>query len=272
MELSTHGRTSLVGSASEFSTAPQDLVGQRIHELRELFGHLNQRYAWLANNFAMLDPVFTDQRLRKRLFDSNKWPGASLVATALFNACVLDVCTLLLDDEQNRINPSVRRVVKLFLPQNRKKNSILLDRIATLYSQNKRLRRQFRRAAETWADDLTADWGQLQKASKQFKALRDRWIAHNEVEWDSVNQTFLRPNLSAATDLYPTLRKTVRIIDQTMVHLMRLVLGSEMKQRKFKREIAESAAAFWNLKPPKKPSAKVTSNPRLRGAGDTRRQ
>lgn len=251
-------RGSLSSSASRSLTAPQDAVDQQFHELRELFDHLNRRYAWLANNFAMFAPMLADKRLRKRLFKSNKRPGASLVATALFNACVLDVCTLLLDDEQNRINPSVRRLVRPFLPQERKKNTMLLDRIATLYSQNKTLRRQFRRTAETWADALTADWGQLQKASKQFKALRDRWIAHNEVEWDSANQTFRPPSLSTVSELYPTLRKVVRTIDRAMVHLTRLVLSGELKQRKFKRQIGEISTAFWNLRRPKEPSGSGT--------------
>jgi hypothetical protein len=69
----------------------------------------------------MLAPMLTNKRLRTRLFKSNKRPGASLVATTLFNDCILDVCTLLLDDEQNWISPSVRRLVKPFLPEERKK-------------------------------------------------------------------------------------------------------------------------------------------------------
>jgi len=237
-------------SASPPPTTSPDVVDQRIHELRELFHHLNGRYAWLASNFALLAPIFTEERLRKRQFKPKKQTGTSVVARALFNSCVLDVCTLLLDNEQNRINPSIRRLVGHFLPQQRKKDPLLLDRIATLYSENEAIRRRFRRAAENWADALTADWGELQKASKQFKTLRDRWIAHNEVEWDSTNQTF-RPPISSVSELYPALRKVVRIIDRAMANLTRLVLSGEMKQRKFRREIAKISGDFWNLRPSK---------------------
>jgi WD40 repeat protein len=141
MKKSEIQRTHHGGSASRPQTISPDAIGQQIHELRGLFDHLNRRYAWLAANFAILAPIFTDERLQKRFVKSNKRDGASVVARALFNSCILDVCTLLLDDDQNRINPSIRRLVRHFLPQQLKKDPVLLDRIAALYSENKTIRR-----------------------------------------------------------------------------------------------------------------------------------
>jgi hypothetical protein len=145
-------------------------------------------------------------------------------------------------------------LVKPFLSKERKTNPKLLERIATLYSQNKTLCRQFRHAAEVWADALTVGWGQLQKASKQFKDLRNQWITHNEVEWDSVNQTFRPPpSLATITQLYPALRKVVRIIDRAMVHLMVLVIERRPDEaEEIQASKREKRCRLWNLRRPLK--------------------
>jgi hypothetical protein len=225
-----------------------DPVDQQIRELSALFDHLNLRYAWLANTFAMLTPLCTDKGLEDRLFKSGKLLGASPVARALFNTCVLDVCTLLLDDDQTKINPSLKRLIRPFLRKAREKNSGLLDRLATLYSKNQDRRRQFRDAAEKWAEVLTSDWAQLQKASEQLVQLRKQWIAHNEVKWNPTTQRYCGPDrMKSTVELYPDLKVVVLIITRSVVHLARILGKGEIKLKKFERKIKEQSAIFWDL-------------------------
>lgn len=67
---------------------------------RDLFKHLLHRYAWLANTFALLAPMVNDKRLKDRFSKSNELSeAAGPVARALFNSCIVDLCTLVLDDE-----------------------------------------------------------------------------------------------------------------------------------------------------------------------------
>jgi hypothetical protein len=112
--------------------------------------------------------------------------------------------------------------------------------------KNKGLRRQFRRAAGAWANTLIADWGQLRKASKQFDKLRDKWIAHNEVEWDPATGSCRLPELPTMMELFPKLEKVVQIISRSMVHLARILMALEVKQRKFERQIRQNANVFWD--------------------------
>jgi hypothetical protein len=87
--------------------APPDPVDQRIRELRELFDHLDDRCMALVASFQILKPLMADDQLVERLRSAGKYPGASIVAKALFNTCILDCHTLLRDGgETNR--PSAR--------------------------------------------------------------------------------------------------------------------------------------------------------------------
>jgi hypothetical protein len=134
-------------------------LDQQISESRDLFKHLLHRYAWLANTFALLAPMVNDKRLKDRFSKSKELSeAASPVARALFNSCVVDVCTLVLDHEQEKINPSLRRLVRPFLPQHGARDPKLLKRFATLCSKNE-TRRLFRAHAKQWAQYLTEDWG-----------------------------------------------------------------------------------------------------------------
>jgi hypothetical protein len=214
--------------------------------LRALFDHLLRRYAWLANTFAMLTPLVKESGLKDRLAKSNKLLPASPVARALFNSCVVDVHVLLRGDEDK--NPSLLRLVRPLLLKNRPKNTALLDQLASLlYSKNANLRRKFRNEAEGWANDLTADWGQLQETAEQFLTLRNKWIAHQEVEWDPATGSF-RGLDPALAELFPELEMVIQVITRSVANLARILLGREIKQTKFSRQLRENAIIFWDLK------------------------
>jgi hypothetical protein len=227
-------------------------LDQQISESRDLFKHLLHRYAWLANTFALLAPMVNDKRLKDRFSKSKELSeAASPVARALFNSCVVDVCTLVLDDEQEKINPSLRRLVRPFLPQHGTRDPKLLKRLATLCPKNE-TRRLSRAHAKEWAQYLTEDWGRLKKIMPQFEKMRHKWISHYEVERDPMTQQFRDIEWSTLNELYPDLDKVFQIITRLVMYLMRLLFYGEMKVKKFEREINRQADIFWGLRSAKR--------------------
>jgi hypothetical protein len=208
---------------------PADPIDQQIRETRELFDHLDDRYMALVASFQMLKPLMADDPLVERLRSAGKYPGASIVAKALFNTCILDCHTLLKDGSET--NPSIRTLVRPFLRGNRLKNGDSLDRLATLFSQwpiywpeapgepwppeliqawkDRHDQENEARRREFWEtiDALALDWGQLQRASEQLVDVRDQWIAHHEVERDPVMQNFRPPDLPTMAHCTPSWKR-----------------------------------------------------------------
>jgi hypothetical protein len=212
-----------------------------------LFGHLLIRHGWLVGSFEMLAPMVKDKQLSDRLFKSTKNAGARLVLRSLFDACVLDVEMLLHGDKDT--NPSILRLARPFLPKHLKQNPRLLNQLASLnYPKDKDLRRQFKRVAPVWVDELAADWVRLRGASKDFDKLRDKWIAHHEVERNPNTKVLQSPELPTFDELFPKLEQTVRIITHSVGHLSRILTAGELLQRKLKRQTREHAISFWGLK------------------------
>jgi hypothetical protein len=115
------------------SSAPPDPLDQQISELRKLFDHLDQRYMTLVANFRMLRPLVIHRPLARRLFKEGKTPGASLVATAIFEACILSGWTLIFDDGPT--NPSLGQLMRPFHKKQRERNAELLKRLEVGYSE-----------------------------------------------------------------------------------------------------------------------------------------
>lgn len=97
-------------------------------------------------------------------------------------------------------------------------------------------------------DDLTDDWVLLREASKEFDKLRDKWIAHHELELDINTQTLEIPELPTFNELFPKLEETVQTITSSVAHLARILTAGELKQRKLKQQTKERATIFWDLK------------------------
>jgi hypothetical protein len=212
--------------------------------LSALFDHLMRRYSWLANTFALLTPLVKDKGLLDRLAKSDKLLPTSPVSRALFNSCVADVHVLLTGHEDK--NPSLLRLVRPFLRKNLAKNPALLDKLALIhYPNNARYRKWWRAQAERWADDLTADWGPLQKTAKELLALRNKWIAHQEIEWDPVTGTArgFDPDIPA---FFPKLDTIIKVTGRSLTNLARILLNSEIKRQKFSRQLKEYATKYWD--------------------------
>jgi hypothetical protein len=250
---------------------PADPIDQQIRETRELFDHLDDRYMALVASFQMLKPLMADDPLVERLRSAGKYPGASIVAKALFNTCILDCHTLLKDGSET--NPSIRTLVRPFLRGNRLKNGDSLDRLATLFSQwpiywpeapgepwppeliqawkDRHDQENEARRREFWEtiDALALDWGQLQRASEQLVDVRNQWIAHNEVERDPVMQNFRPPDLPTIGALYAILEEVVPVIVRSVAHLALILRNTDIGPEEFERLMKQHADIFWETQP-----------------------
>jgi hypothetical protein len=165
------------------------------------FNHLLMRHGWLVGSFEMLAPMVKNKELSDRIFKSAKNAGARYVLRTLFDSCVLDAYMLFHAHEDT--DPSISRLARPFPPNHRHKNPRLLTQLADLnYPKDKELRRKFRSVARTWIDELTADWGRLSKATKDFDTLRNRWIAHHKLEWDPCTQIFQLPKIATSMNSF----------------------------------------------------------------------
>ncbi len=113
---------------------PEQLaVNQQIEKLRGRYFYLESRYQGLIATFHMLRPVLKNEALRKRLEKEGKQTASSLIATVLFEACILDCYTILIDSKET--NPSLCTLCRPFLEgENRVRSANLLNRLASMYS------------------------------------------------------------------------------------------------------------------------------------------
>jgi hypothetical protein len=253
------------------SLDPADPIDRQIQKLRELFDHLDERYMALIASFQMLKPLMADDQLVERLRSAGKYPGASIVAKALFNTCILDCHTLLKDGSET--NPSVLTLVRPFLRGNRPKNADFLERLTTVYSdwpiywpetlgepwppeliqawKDRHNQENEARRREFWEtiDALALDWGQLQRASEQLVDVRHQWIAHHEVERDPATQNFRPPDLPTIGALYATLEEMVPVIVRSVAHLALVLRSTDIGPEEFERLMKHQADIFWETQP-----------------------
>jgi hypothetical protein len=98
------------------------------------------------------------------------------------------------------------------------------------------------------ADVLAQDWAQLEKASEKFAALRAKWIAHHELEYDEQTRTYFQPKIPTLTQLYSTLEDVIVTITRCVLHLAIVFKGTDIGLRSFRDVAKRDAANFWRLK------------------------
>jgi hypothetical protein len=251
------------------SSAP-DPLDRQISELRKLFDHLDQRYMTLVANFRMLRPLVIHKPLVRRLFKEGKTPGASLVATALFEACILSAWTLIFDDGPT--NPSLGQLMRPFHKKQREHNAEFLKRLEIRYSEwpiywpeskepwppeliqawkDEHDRKTEVRRQEFWnvLDELSRDWGILCKTFEPLRKVRTKFIAHYEVERDPGDGSFRQAEISHLPELHLALNQSVKIIARMTVNLAGILNNADIGAQEFQGISRRQAAIFWNLIP-----------------------
>jgi len=88
----------------------------------------------------------------------------------------------------------------------------------------------------------------VRESSKDFDKLRDKWIAHHQVERNPNTRALQSPELPTFDELFPKLEQTVQIITRSVGHLSRILTEGELLKRKLKRQTRGHAISFWDLK------------------------
>ena len=256
----------------------QIAINKQIEQLRGRYFYLEARYRGLVAAFQMLRPLLKSETLRKRLQKDGKQKSASLIATALFEACVLDCYTILIDNDET--NPSLCTLARPFLKSNRTKKPRLSDELAHIYSdrppywpdaaklgifsaedrkawiaKNKKADEGRRLAFGRILDRLTQDWAGLAQASQRFRDFRTNLIAHSILKYDEATQRYFYPQMPKPNELCVTIEKILPVITRSIASLA-LILGVGSDRIKdFARMAKEDAAVFWDLKATTRASA-----------------
>jgi hypothetical protein len=200
----------------------------------------------------MLKPLLKNESFKKRLVRESKGNVGWRLVTVLFDACILDCRTLIADHAD--ANPSLRTLVHPFLRGNRQKNRKLLDRLASLYmgrpiTSNKRQSAARLLKFDRTVDRLAADWGLLTKTSKNLNIVRDKMIAHHELEHDAATNTYSDVQMPTLGELYSALEKAIDIIKHSVANLALVLMDADITLKDFEREIKKDVALFWALTP-----------------------
>jgi AbiU2 len=258
--------------------APPNSVDRQILDLRDLFTQLEQRYVALVANFQMLRPLLDNDLLKERMDDPSKRLGAVAIATALFNACVLDACALLrMPRPKERLkigqypNMALADAIKPFLPKNRTKNGTLIDQLSkerlnraahspSQYSKTmppdvvQRFIEDDDRKRDAslceFQDDLEAllkDYCKLPKLHKTLANPRNKWIAHLDVRRDSATQSLVVPDMADFKDQFAALESAFAVIGRLMSHLVSIINGAETAPEDVNSWVQEQVVTFWDL-------------------------
>lgn len=246
-------------------------VNKQIEQLRARYFYLEARYQGLVSAFQMLRPLLRNKTLQKRLINGGKQRSTSLVSTALFEACVLDCYTILIDSKEN--NPSLRTLVRPFLTKNRRKDPRLSDELARIYSDrspcwpdaavvgifsaedqraliaNKEKANAERRLAfERMLNRLARDWARLERASQHFPVFRTHFIAHSILERDAATERYAYPQMPKPNELCATIEKILPIVTRSIATLAFILGVGAERIGEFAQRAKEDAAIFWDLK------------------------
>src|SRR5258708_8042057 len=143
----------------------QRAIQNEIKSFRERFFHLEARCRGLVATFQMLKPLLKNETLKKRLVRKGKGKIAWRLMMVLFDACLLDCCTIL-KDKRTR-NPSLRTLFRPFLSENRKQNREFFERLVNFHLRraiNERQKAACRRRFDHAVERLTRDWDLLEDA------------------------------------------------------------------------------------------------------------
>jgi hypothetical protein len=253
---------------------------QKIYELppteqaerfRALFEYLDRQHMDLVSNYHLMVIPWTRQPVIDRFNKTARGPGFKLVRASLLDTCILAITRLLLDGDDS--NPSLCTMMRPFLRRNREKRAELLQILEQDYSDwHRRISPEERRNEPEWAikmfeeqdekdaqacrkefreraDAVAEDWPQLKKASAIFAPVRNKWLAHLELEYDAGTKESTTVQLPSIPEVYVGIQAVVPTITKSVSHLARL----------FKKNLSitppeqsvslakQRAAAFWEI-------------------------
>src|SRR5260370_36005837 len=96
-------------------------------------------------------------------------------------------------------------------------------------------------------EKVASDWPSLSRASQTFTGVRNKWIAHFELEYDTAAKKYKPIDLPPLREIYSCIQDTVPIITESVSHLAGLFKGLDISTDQFAEIAQRCAAAFWEL-------------------------
>jgi hypothetical protein len=245
---------------------------EQAERLRALFKYLDQQYMDLVAFYHLLVPTWSLQTLIDRFNGTRRVSGFKLVRSALLDTCILAITKLLVDGDD--ANPSLLTMVRPFLQRNRQKRTELLQILEFDYSDwARRISPEERKTEPEWAikmfeeegerhaeacrkefweraDSIASDWPKLMRASEKFLPIRNKWIAHFEVEYDLTTKEYKPIQLPLLRDVYFTIEDVVPTITETVSHLAGVFKNLDISTEQFAAFAKRDALAFWEISEP----------------------
>jgi len=248
-----------------FSLPPSE----QAERFRALFEYLDEQYMRLVQYYQMLVHPWANQTLIARFNKTERARGFEMIRASLLDTCILAITKLLLDGEDT--NPSLLTLVRPFLVGNRSRRAEFLQILEHDYSdwhrhispqerQNnpewliKAMEEQNEKDAEAcrrefWerSDAIAADWPKLAQAADKIRPVRNQWVAHFEVEYDSSNKKYKPVDLPSLFTVYRTIEEVVPIITESVSHLAGLFKGLDIGTDQLVQLAKQDATAFWEI-------------------------
>jgi hypothetical protein len=222
----------------------------------------------------MLKPLLKNERLRGRLDSEGEQRSASVLATVLFEALIIDCHTLINDGEEQA--PSFSTMIGPFrevaaYPE-------LLDDLTRRYShrnpywpgasivspwspeeieahKSRTERSNLGRCLAFWRTvrRLRNDWRLLVKAGQLIRPFRRMVVAHWMLELDKATDSYRMPSLSNSNELYETIERIPPIMSRSITHLASVLVGGGDRLEYAGKRAKNDAAIFWDLPHPDNP-------------------
>lgn len=245
---------------------------EQAERFRALFKYLDQQYMDLVAFYHLLVLPWRNQPLIDRLNGTRRLAGFKMMRSALLDTSILAITKLLVDGDDT--NPSLLTMVRPFLKGNRQKRAELLQILEFDYSDwARRISAEERSSNPEWAikmfeqegqrhaeacrkefweraDAIASDWPKLMKASEKFTRVRNKWIAHFEVEYDSKTKEYKPVDLPSLREVYLTIEEIVPTITETVSHLAGLLKNLDISTEQFADCAHRDAFAFWEITEP----------------------
>jgi len=242
---------------------------EQAERFRALFEYLDQQYMDLVADYHLLVPPWSLQTLIDRFNRTDRLAGFKLVRSALLDTCILAITKLLMDGDDT--NPSLLTMVRPFLKGNRQKRAELLQILEFDYSDWARRispeerknnseavikmleevgeKRALACRKEFWerVEAIAEDWPKLMRASEKLVPVRNKWIAHFEVEYDPNAKKYEPIKLPSLRDVYLTIEEVVPTITDTVSHLAGLFKNLDISTEQFAAFAKRDAFAFWEI-------------------------
>jgi hypothetical protein len=138
------------------------------------------------------------------------------------------------------------------LSENRKQNREFFERLVNFHLRraiNERQKAACRRRFDHAVERLTRDWDLLEDASQKLPIVRNKLIAHHELQHDPVSNSFSEIKLPSIGETYDELQKAIVVISRSLTRLAFLLMDADITLKVFERVINEDVAKFWDLSP-----------------------